>query len=71
MEPKFHWDMEWQEWPCELATESSDGSCNWVTAPEKQGNILPGQTFLRVEMPDGRVMRYHPECVPAGLLDGG
>ncbi len=52
-----------------LAEQSSDGTCRRETIPEKRGKIQPRETLLRVEMPDGRVMRYHPECVPEGLCD--
>lgn len=69
MEPRTSRERAFQEWACERGTDSEDATGEHGACPHPRGKILPGDEFLLVELPGGRVMRYHPECVPAGLRE--
>ena len=69
MDPVTRWELAFQEWSCERGSDSDDTGGERGACVHPRGKILPGVEFLRVELPDGREMRYHRECVPASLRE--
>ncbi len=70
MESNTTWDVAFQEWKCERGP-AGEAAGEHGECVNPRGAILPGDRFLLVEMPDGRLRRYHEACVPASLRDEG
>lgn len=69
MEPKTSWELAFQEWTCERAGDPLNADQGHGACAHPHGTIVPGTEFLLLELPDGRVRRYHRDCVPASLRE--